>query len=106
MMSNDVRNITELKRATNARGGKFFDPSHSRIEGNSVHPHIYRAPEMPLNEGWVITNNANWLSGDLVDKYTCVYRFEVLDDSTDFRHIGRHETFADAAAFLESMGAK
>ena len=100
---NEIRTITDLRKHCKLVDNSFFSAGNARIFHSNKHHGIYRAPEMPLTEGWIVSESRP--DDDAPMTYQ-VYRFETSDFGVDFRHIGRHESLADAEAFLASMGGK
>lgn len=101
-MNTEIRSITELRSHASVVGNSYFSAGNKRYFGRDKHHGIYRAPEMPLSEGWLISEAQ--FDKDSPIEYN-VYRFEADAESVDFRHVGRHASLKDAEAFLASMGA-
>jgi hypothetical protein len=98
----DIRSLAELKSHASTVGNSYFSKGNARYFGRDKHYGIYRGPYVALSEGYLISEAQ--FDKDSAIEYN-VYSFESGADSIDFRFVGKHESLADAEAFLRSMGA-
>jgi hypothetical protein len=99
----EIRSIAELRSHAGVVGNSYFSKGNARYFGRDRHHGIYRAPYVPLSDGYLISE-AQFDKQSPIE-YN-VYSFEAGDDHIDFRFIGKHASLKDAEDFLKSMGAK
>jgi hypothetical protein len=98
----EIRSIQEIRAHAANVGNSYFSKGNARYFGRDKHYGIYRAPYVPLSDGYLISEAQ--FDKDSPIEFN-VYSFEAGDDFIDFRHVGKHASLADAVAFLKSMGA-
>lgn len=101
----EIRTITDLRKHAKRVGNTYFSAGNVRYFGSDKHHGIYRGPYIPLSEGYIVSESIFTGSDGVSDPTTYnVYRFEAGDDFVNFSCIGKHDSLADAVAFLRSMG--
>ena len=101
-MVTEIRSIQELRSHADVVGNSFFSAGNVRYFGRDRHHGIYRGPYMPLDEGYLITETRR---EPTEPTGYVVYRFEATDSSLNVSYIHKHESLADAEAFLAAMGS-
>jgi len=102
-----LKTLADLKHHAKSVQDSFFSVANYRYFGSDKSYGIYREPYSAVNEGYIIAETVYTGSNGVSDpaEYR-VYRFEATPDTLEWSPpIGKHDSLADAEAFLSAMGA-